>query len=167
MKVPNLAVLRGNAGLTQAQLCERAGVCKNTISKLESGERPTAHACTVKKLVDALGVGVDEISGKPGQLVDGHENGRRSSASASAAASAVEKRIELFEIGKGLDERRLSLLLELGRELLRCSETGTSSEHELAKEPNAREDDALQTREEKDNPRQELAGTVQPRGGWL
>lgn len=44
---------------------------------------------------------------------------------------AVEDRIELFEIGKDLDEHRLGLLLEVGRQLRTAYsvEAGTEPAH--------------------------------------
>lgn len=109
MKVPNLAALRARAGLSQSQLSELSGVSKDTISKLESGERPKAQAVTTAKLADGLGVRSEVLSGESVFPRDDSRNGR--------CASAVEKRMELFEIGKDLDEIGVELLLDLAREL--------------------------------------------------
>jgi transcriptional regulator with XRE-family HTH domain len=47
--------LRQERFLTQAELAERAGLTKLTISRLEAG-RAAPHARTVRKLAAALGV---------------------------------------------------------------------------------------------------------------
>ena len=51
--VPALAQLRKQAGMSQSALAERAGVGRNTISRLEHGAN--AHYGTIDKLVEALG----------------------------------------------------------------------------------------------------------------
>lgn len=58
----NLKAARKNAGLTQAQLAERAGASEITLSKLETGSaRPTFR--TFLALVDALDVSPDFLVG--------------------------------------------------------------------------------------------------------
>jgi transcriptional regulator with XRE-family HTH domain len=52
--VPSLARLRKQAGMSQSTLAERAGVGRNTISRLEHGAN--AHYGTIDKLVEALGI---------------------------------------------------------------------------------------------------------------
>ena len=51
--VPSLARLRKQAGWSQLELAERAGVGRNTIIRLEHGAN--AHYGTIDKLVAALG----------------------------------------------------------------------------------------------------------------
>jgi transcriptional regulator with XRE-family HTH domain len=51
--VPRLATLRKRAGMSQRELAERAGVGKNTISRLEQGGN--ARYDTIEKLAQALG----------------------------------------------------------------------------------------------------------------
>ena len=51
--VPSLARLRKQAGWSQLELAERAGVGRNTIIRLEHGAN--AHFGTIDKLVEALG----------------------------------------------------------------------------------------------------------------
>lgn len=51
--VPGLALLRKQAGLSQRKLAERAGVGRNTISRLERGAN--ARYDTLDKLAKALG----------------------------------------------------------------------------------------------------------------
>ena len=46
----------------------------------------------------------------------------------SKLARAVQDRIELFEIGKDLDEHRLGLLLEVGRQLRAASSVEAGAE---------------------------------------
>ncbi len=47
-------------GLTQGELSEVSGVHRDSIQKLETGQRP-ARPSTIKKLSDALGVETDEL----------------------------------------------------------------------------------------------------------
>jgi predicted transcriptional regulator len=60
-----LRELRVERALTLRALGERSGVAFDTINKLELGRRP-AHASTVRKLADALGV-------EPRELMKGEE----------------------------------------------------------------------------------------------
>ena len=130
MRVPNLTALRAEAGLTQSQLSERSGVSKDTISKLESGEHAKAQAVTTAKLAHGLGVRSEILSAEDSLAQDDSHNGR--------CGRAVEDRIELFEIGKDLDEHRLGLLLEVGRQFRAAYsvEAGTEPAHyESAQSP--------------------------------
>ena len=47
---------RCKANLTQSVLAARSGVSTDTISKLETGGRTNAHAMTVARLAEALGI---------------------------------------------------------------------------------------------------------------
>jgi transcriptional regulator with XRE-family HTH domain len=55
-----LRELRVEQALTLRALGERSGVAFDTINKLELGRRP-AHASTIRKLADALGVEPKEL----------------------------------------------------------------------------------------------------------
>jgi predicted transcriptional regulator len=55
-----LRELRVERALTLRALAERSGVAYDTINKLELGRRP-AHASTVRKLAEALGVEPKEL----------------------------------------------------------------------------------------------------------
>ncbi|HEY7413759.1 MAG TPA: helix-turn-helix transcriptional regulator [Ktedonobacteraceae bacterium] len=67
--VPSLAPLRQQAGLSQRKLAERAGVGRNTISRLERG----AHARydTIDKLAGALGISRTRLIKHPRQITRG------------------------------------------------------------------------------------------------
>jgi transcriptional regulator with XRE-family HTH domain len=56
----NLRRLRTEAGLTQSDLGERAGVADGTISRLERG-RLDPSATLLTKLAEGLHVGIDEL----------------------------------------------------------------------------------------------------------
>ena len=60
-----LQELRVEQALSLRALGERSGVAYDTINKLELGRRP-AHASTIRKLADALGV-------EPRELMKGEE----------------------------------------------------------------------------------------------
>jgi transcriptional regulator with XRE-family HTH domain len=62
-----LQELRVERALSLRALGERSGVAYDTINKLELGRRP-AHASTIRKLADALGV-------EPRVLMKGDDNG--------------------------------------------------------------------------------------------
>ena len=63
VRVPRLEELRTKAFLTQDSLAARSGVSRDTISKLETGERVNAHARTVAKLASALNVEPWQLQG--------------------------------------------------------------------------------------------------------
>jgi transcriptional regulator with XRE-family HTH domain len=56
-----LRELRLDQGLSQDELHEMTGVSRDTISKLETGDRPNPHPRTLRKLAGALGVSVADI----------------------------------------------------------------------------------------------------------
>jgi transcriptional regulator with XRE-family HTH domain len=62
-----LRELRVEQALTLRALGERSGIGYDTINKLELGRRP-AHASTIRKLADALGV-------EPRELMKGDNDG--------------------------------------------------------------------------------------------
>lgn len=56
-----LTAWRTAAGLTQAQLAEKAGVRNATVSDIERGASPSVAASTLKKLADVLKIGIDDL----------------------------------------------------------------------------------------------------------
>ncbi len=55
---------RKKAGLTQVELAQRAGLSANLIERLEmkgKGKRLGTNIVTIKKLVKALGMTIDEL----------------------------------------------------------------------------------------------------------
>jgi putative transcriptional regulator len=57
--VSPIALRRFVAGMTQADLAERAGISRDTISRLERGEHP--RLVTARALAHALGVHVGDL----------------------------------------------------------------------------------------------------------
>lgn len=57
-----LRVWRLNAGWSQEQLAERAGVNPSTILRIERGHAHRPYPATRKRIADALGVAVDAIA---------------------------------------------------------------------------------------------------------
>jgi transcriptional regulator with XRE-family HTH domain len=55
---------RLDAGLSQEDLHRMTGVSRDTISKMETGDRPNPHPRTLRKLAEALGVSVADIRKK-------------------------------------------------------------------------------------------------------
>ncbi len=78
-------------GLTQKELADKSGVGRDTIQKLETGQRP-ARPATIKRLADALGIGTEEL------VEERKEQGMEQT-------KAAEKRVEVearWEDGNGL-----------------------------------------------------------------
>ncbi len=48
-------------GLTQIELAKKAGVTRQTISKLERETNPKVHWWTMKSVADALGASITDI----------------------------------------------------------------------------------------------------------
>ena len=57
---PLLRALRLEAGLSQAELAERAGLSVRAIADLEQGRRRSPYPQTVRQLADGLGLSADE-----------------------------------------------------------------------------------------------------------
>lgn len=55
MDLPHLRSFRKRAVMSQEQLAERSGVARDTISKLETGQR-RAYPTTIRKLASGLNV---------------------------------------------------------------------------------------------------------------
>ena len=67
---------RAEAGLTQAELAQKAGVTTRTIQNYEMGERVPSNLGIAQKLADALGTNVEYLLGSGGKLiVEAHEKG--------------------------------------------------------------------------------------------
>lgn len=52
---------RERAGLSQAELAEKAGVSRSIINGLETGRASVTTTTTIARIATALGVSVDEI----------------------------------------------------------------------------------------------------------
>lgn len=120
MKITELERLRCRAGLTQTELSEASGISRDTISRTETEQRTRAHATTTRKLAAALGVEICELAGLDPEGLGNHKPGEHD---ITSNHDAVAKRIELFEIGKELADKRLDLVLDLARELAAASPT--------------------------------------------
>ena len=72
MDVSPLRRLRQQAVMSQQQLADESGVARDTISKLETGQR-RAYPTTIRKLATSLGV-------EPRELVEGREGRPRTPA---------------------------------------------------------------------------------------
>jgi transcriptional regulator with XRE-family HTH domain len=59
-----LKEMRLDRGLSQAELHEMTGVSRDTISRMETGDRLNPHPRTLRKLAEALGVSVADIRKK-------------------------------------------------------------------------------------------------------
>jgi len=67
--------LRGERGLSQAELAERAGVSPDLIAKLEQGIRQSARLTSLVKLARALDVGLPELLDRRPRMNRGPETG--------------------------------------------------------------------------------------------
>ncbi|KKU36882.1 MAG: Transcriptional regulator, XRE family [Candidatus Amesbacteria bacterium GW2011_GWA1_46_35] len=59
----NLKKLREKKRLSQDRLAKLADVANNTIIKIEQGENINPTLATLKKIAEALGVSLDELTG--------------------------------------------------------------------------------------------------------
>lgn len=57
----NIKKYRDKMDISQDKLSKLAGITLYTITKIESGATPDPRIETVKKIADALGVGVDDL----------------------------------------------------------------------------------------------------------
>ncbi|TSD04969.1 MAG: XRE family transcriptional regulator [Parcubacteria group bacterium Athens0714_12] len=57
----NIKKYRAKLGISQDKLSKLAGITLHTITKIESGATPDPRIATVKKIADALGVGIDDL----------------------------------------------------------------------------------------------------------
>lgn len=57
----NLKIARIKQGLNQRQLAKLAGVCQNTLVKLERDEIDNVRVDTLKKISKVLGIGIVEL----------------------------------------------------------------------------------------------------------
>lgn len=60
----NIKKYRVKLGISQDKLSKLAGITLHTITKIESGATPDPRIETVKKIADALGVGIDDLMKK-------------------------------------------------------------------------------------------------------
>lgn len=96
-----LLMLRGAADLTQGELASKAGVSRDTVVKLETGERPSAHASTVGKLAKALGAEPKDLVARGGRNPPPDRVARRPASRLAcdpgAPAAAREVRLQISE----------------------------------------------------------------------
>ena len=57
-----LREIRLDRGYSQEELHKLTGISRDTISRLETGDRPNPHPRTLRKLAEALGVSVGDFS---------------------------------------------------------------------------------------------------------
>lgn len=57
--------IRERKGMSQSELCERSGITRATIWKLETGEDEVTTSKTLVKIADALGVTIGELFLQP------------------------------------------------------------------------------------------------------
>ena len=86
--------LRVERGLTQEELCERAGISVDAVSRIEGGSRvPTLE--TLERLAHALGVGVaDLVRSAPAARPKGSTTVRRIAALVERQPAAVQDAVE-------------------------------------------------------------------------
>jgi transcriptional regulator with XRE-family HTH domain len=56
-----LREIRLDCGYSQEELHKLTGISRDTISRLETGDRPNPHPRTLRKLAEALGVSVSDF----------------------------------------------------------------------------------------------------------
>jgi transcriptional regulator with XRE-family HTH domain len=68
-----LRLRRDEMGFTQAELEEKAGLARTTISKIERGKR-TPESYTLSKIAMALGISVDRLNEEVWEIVREHKD---------------------------------------------------------------------------------------------
>lgn len=53
--------IRESKGMTQVELCEKTGLSRATIWKLETGENEVTTSTTLVKIATALGVSINDL----------------------------------------------------------------------------------------------------------
>lgn len=72
---------RIDAGLTQSQLAEKAGVTARTIQNYELGTRKPSHLEVIQKIADTLNTTTEYLLGSSGTyIIEAHEKGGAKSA---------------------------------------------------------------------------------------
>ncbi len=61
-----LQAARKNAGLTQQELCHKAGLSYSTLAKIERGAIKSPSVFTIQSIADVIGVSIDELLGRSG-----------------------------------------------------------------------------------------------------
>lgn len=110
MSLENLKIIMKMKGFNAESLSEKSGVPKSTVDKILSGNTPDPRYSTVKDLVNALSLNVDELIYYLDLAAD-HDAPKLS----PEDISLINNFNELDEHGKEI----ISLLLE--KELQRCS----------------------------------------------
>lgn len=57
----NIKKYREKKGISQDKLSKLAGITLHTITKIESGATPDPRIETVRKIANALGIGIDDL----------------------------------------------------------------------------------------------------------
>jgi transcriptional regulator with XRE-family HTH domain len=64
MLAKNIKELRKKHKISQEELAKKAGITYSTLIKIESGANDNPTIKTVKKIADALAVGLDQLAGE-------------------------------------------------------------------------------------------------------
>lgn len=101
---------RAEAGLTQAELAQKAGVTTRTIQNYEMGERVPSNLGIAQKLADALGTTVEYLLGSGGKLVVmAHEQG---GAKAAKDVDELVSEVQGLFAGGRLDDEAMDGVME-------------------------------------------------------
>ncbi len=97
----NVVVERAIARLSQAQLAERAGISRPTLSKIERGVAPDVSISIIQRIADALGTSVAELLVPPPDEYRAETDEEIAQRMASAtAADFVDARVLLAAIAE-------------------------------------------------------------------
>lgn len=110
---------REAAGLTQAELAERAGISDKAIGALESGRRQRPYPSTIRALADALGLSEEQraelLAAVPSRSGPPRQGTARSSVSLpSAPAPIIGRERELSDIAEMLADRATRVITLTG-----------------------------------------------------
>src|SRR4029077_19182097 len=62
-----LQLARKKAGLTQQELCHKAGLSYSTLAKIERGAIKSPSIFTIQSIATALGLSLSDLMGEPGK----------------------------------------------------------------------------------------------------
>lgn len=75
----HLQSARVAAGLTQQELCQRAGISYSTLAKIERGAIKAPSVFTIQRLCEVLGTSLDQLMGNVGPALPQRQKGRSKS----------------------------------------------------------------------------------------
>ena len=122
----NLAALRAKVGVTQVELANLVGVCRQTYAPIETGKRRMSWTTYLALILfydyyHATHQMIRDLHVFPGEFVERFNNGASVAASRDAPLAGAEKTDEITRMMRGLDAQgKHTVSTVLGMEYARC-----------------------------------------------